>query len=117
MKNEDEILKKLMTNDGRNYIADDGFTGRVMSALPKSRHAQMFTRRTWILATGTLAGCVTFAFTASPSWGELADALSGAIASASVWNNALTLGAVVVAELAAAGGIVYCCIAGAKSGN
>jgi hypothetical protein len=118
MNNEDEILKKLMTNDGRNYIADDGFTGRVMNALPEPRRAGlMLQRRTWILAAGTLAGCIAFAATAGSSWGEFADALSKAIANASVWDDAFTLGAVVVGELAAAAGIVYYCIAGAKSGD
>jgi hypothetical protein len=118
MKNEDEILKKLMTNDGRNYIADDGFTGRVMSALPEPRRAgRILQRRTWILAAGTLAGCIAFAATAAPSWGELFGELSNAITNNSVWDNAFTLCAVVVGELAAAGGIVCYCIVGAKSGD
>ena len=65
--NEDEILRKVMKDAELPYIADDGFTMRVMDSLPQARLSS--SRRRFILILGgTLVGCVS---AAALSWSSL----------------------------------------------
>jgi hypothetical protein len=83
MKNEDEILKELMTGNGNNYIMDDGFTSRVMEALPTKKAASPL-RRTLLILTGTLAGCALSASLCGPSILETVNTLADRMGSVSL---------------------------------
>lgn len=84
--NEDEILGKIMKHTDAPYIADDGFTMRVVGALP-GRGISPSTRRLALIAAGTLAGCLS---AVALSWSGLASLPGRLAAIAPSIQDALT---------------------------
>jgi len=77
MKDEDDILKELMSGTGGNYVMDDGFTRRVMDSLPRARNRMTSARRrTALILAATAIGCSVSAILSAPALAEVARSFS-----------------------------------------
>lgn len=111
MKDENEILKALMTNNGKNYIMDDGFTSKVMGSLPKASHGQsFFLRRNVMIMTATIIGCSVSGLLCAPALPVITNNLIAAMENIHVATDTTFAYIYLTAALACASSLGFWCL-------
>jgi len=75
---DDARLEQMLRETSQTYLDDDGFTARVLVALPPERRRTETTRRALIGSAGLLGTVLTFAF-AGPELIEFSQRVAGCL--------------------------------------
>jgi len=111
--NEPDWMEDLLRQQAPAYIADDGFTANVLSALPRPRRVPVGVRAAVLLSSALLACLV--AFVILPGGTHLWQAISDLVALASSDFTNLSWAAVPVAALVLVGLLIWGTAAAATS--